>query len=133
MESINPISGELENNIGSMIDNVTPKRASLGSGYVEVLSLLRTNKDRMQHDARFVHDLPNATWKEYISRRIFKLSQLLPRDFAAEGGVFNDQVDCNVVERNGDSGEFYGFDIRFGLLNTFELRLKMTFLTFKYI
>lgn len=116
-----------------MVDVVTLKRASLGSGNVEALYLLRINKDRMQNDARWVRDLPNAMWKEHISERHSELPQLLPRDFAIDENSFNNPVDRDVGIRYGDTSESDGGDIWFGLFNAFDSCLTKTFLTFRGI
>lgn len=59
-------SGGLECDIGVMVDLVTPKRGSLGAGYVEALSFLKLNKQMMPFDPSVVEDLPKKSWTNYI-------------------------------------------------------------------
>jgi hypothetical protein len=59
-------SGGLECDIGVMVDLVTPKRASIGKGFVEALSFLKLNKELIPFDPTLIPPLPNSSWKSSI-------------------------------------------------------------------
>lgn len=100
-----PDSGGIAYDILSLVAFFTPKRASLGLGYVKALSFLRINKDCMQYDARLFYNLPIAAWKKSILRRYSKLPRLFSCDFAATDDDFKDPVDRNVVDRDGANSD----------------------------
>lgn len=88
LRSTKPESGELGNDIESIVDPITRKRASLSLGFFEALSFLRIMKDRMKYDAKLFCDLPNAALKDYILGLHSKLPNLPLCDFASGDNGF---------------------------------------------
>jgi hypothetical protein len=93
-------SGGLECDIGVMVDLVTPKRGSLGAGYVEALSFLKLNKQMMPFDPSVVEDLPKKSWTNYIpgsgSVPPFTVQDLGDTDDLEESDSNSSSSDCDL-------------------------------------
>jgi len=64
-----PSSGGLECDFGALKEIISPKRASISQGFVEIEMMMKINKSLVHSDPEKVFQLPNDKWKEYIPSR----------------------------------------------------------------
>jgi hypothetical protein len=97
-----PSSGGLECDFGALKDIISPKRASISQGFVEIEMMMKVNKSLLHSDPEKVFQLPNDKWKEYIpSRPVIAPIHNLPIDETE-----SDDDSWNIGGHNYDDGVY---------------------------
>jgi hypothetical protein len=96
-----PASGGLEYNTGSIGDIVSPKKVPLSPGMVEVMLMLRLNKEFIPNDVNKIPKLSND-WEEKIPRRECILDEVTSNFLT---GAEREEGDANVEDDSADDSD----------------------------
>jgi hypothetical protein len=97
-----PSSGGLECDFGALKEIISPKRASISQGFVEIEMMMKINKSLVHSAPEKVFQLPNDKWKEYTpSRPVIAPIHDLPID-----DTESDDDSWNICGHNYDDGVY---------------------------